>query len=297
MECSHASRKCTSQGVEKIQVLEPFVVVAVGAEQLPRPVVVRAGEGGPFRRVGRFAHERERGDGQAGGGNEVVVLREAVLPLRLRRERVVHEAGVAFERLPDAHALVGGPLVVQEIVRPADRVEQVPRREVGVRLVEGIPPGFVVDRRERPRLRGAQVLRVLLHRVGQAHARDGEPHHVLGPALLRAWRRRRLLADGDERRDGARPLLPVRRLRADAERLDFRRRDEHPGVHPREFGLECHRLRQQLLERGNGLLRGRGAAGKASNERRRHAPPDASRGQPVRDRFSTCACAPRVRRG
>ena len=40
---------------------------------------------------------RERGDGKAGGGNEVVVLREDVAPSRPRRERVVDESGMPLE--------------------------------------------------------------------------------------------------------------------------------------------------------------------------------------------------------
>ena len=161
---------------------------------------------------------------------------------------------MAFERLPDARTLVRRPLVVQQVVRPADGVQEMSRGEVGVRLVVRVAPGLVVDGRERPGLRGPQVLRVLFDGPGEAHAGDLQSDHVLRSALLRPGRRGRRLADGGERRERARPLVLVRRLCPDAESLDLLRRDEHPRVHTGELRLERHRLRQKRFKGRDGVL-------------------------------------------
>jgi hypothetical protein len=78
---------------------------------------------------------------------------------------------MALERRADPTA-GGGQVVAQEIVRPAERVEQVAGSEVDVGLVGGVAPGFVVDRGEDPPPRGGEVRRLLLHGVGKADAGD-----------------------------------------------------------------------------------------------------------------------------
>ena len=75
-------------GVEKVHepgrredpVFESLVVVAVGAQQLAGAMMMRAGERGPLLRILRLAHQGEGGDGQARGGDEIVILREVELP-------------------------------------------------------------------------------------------------------------------------------------------------------------------------------------------------------------------------
>ena len=176
-------------------VFHALVVVAVRAEQLSRAMMMRARQRRPLRRVGRFAHQRERRHREAGGRNEVVILREVELPLaRLaaaRTEVVVDEPGVPFQRRAHARALGLGEIVIEQIVRPPDRIEQMTRRQIHVRLVVGVAPRLVVDRREHPSLRRVAIFRLLLDRPRQADAGDRERHVVLRAARLRSRRRRR----------------------------------------------------------------------------------------------------------
>ena len=78
---------------------------------------------------------------------------------------------MTLERRADARALGRGEVVVQQVVGPADRVQQVAGGEIGVRLVVGVAPRLVVDRRQRPRLRRREILGLALDGVGQRRLR------------------------------------------------------------------------------------------------------------------------------
>src|SRR5688572_9374143 len=107
-------------------------------------MMVRTRERGPLLGVRRFAHQRQRRDGQTGGGNEVVILGEVELLGWAWRKGGVDEVGVTFERAPDTRALFFGELSMQQIVRPADGIQEVAGGEIDVWLAVGIAPRFIV---------------------------------------------------------------------------------------------------------------------------------------------------------
>ena len=100
-----------------------------------------------------------------------MILGEVELVAWARRKGVVDEAGVTLERRADARALRRGEVVVEQVVRPADRVQQMAGGEIDVRLVVGVAPRLVVDRGQRPRLRRRQVLGLSVDGVGQRRLR------------------------------------------------------------------------------------------------------------------------------
>ena len=217
--------------------------------------MMRPGEHGPLFRVLRLAHQRERGDGESRSGNEVVVLREAEPSFRTGSKLVVDEPGVAFERLADSRTLGGGEVVVEQVVGPSDRVQQVTGREIGVGLVVGIAPRLVVDGRQRPLLCRGQILRLALHGVGQRRFGDGERDVVLRAPLLRSGDRRRRTLHGRQVRRHLRPLVAMRGSRALAQHVEFGPGHEDPRMDADQFRFERHLVREQFAERGDGLLR------------------------------------------
>jgi hypothetical protein len=240
-------REVHEPGRREDPVLDPLVVVAVGGEELQGAVVVRVGGGGPALGVGRLAEEGEGGHAEPGGGDEVVVLRELEpVALRARCEVLVDERRVPLQGAADARTLAGGELGPEEIVGPADRVQQVARGEVHVGLVVRVAPGLVVDGGERPLLRGGEKLRPALHGPGQAHARDRVGHVVLRSPGLRSGGRGRSPRDCGQRGQHLAPLLAVRRRCSDTEFGEAGLAHEYPRMHAHEAGLEPNGAREQV---------------------------------------------------
>ena len=215
---------------------------------------MRASEHRPAFRILRLAHERERGHGQAGGGNEVVVLSKVEPASRPGSKSVVDEVGVAFERLADARAFSGREVVVEQIVGPPDRVQQMPRGEIDVRLVVGIAPRLVVDGRQCPGFCRGKVFRLALDGVGERRFGDGEGDVVLRSTFLRSGRRRRRTRHGRQLRRHLRPLVAMRGSRALAQHVEFGPGHEDPRMDANQFRFERHLVREQFAERGDGLL-------------------------------------------
>jgi hypothetical protein len=194
-ELPHALARRVLPGVGEVHepgrgedpVLDPLVVIAVGGEELVRPVVMGVGGGRPSFGVRGFAHQCQRGHGQPRRRDEVVVLRE-LEPLALRPGRVVriHEPRVALERRPDMTPLASGQLRIEEVVGPADRVEQMPGGEVDVRLACTCSPTARSRRRpastSSPRPGGSGLCSTAQARLTPG---DGVGHVVLRAALLR----------------------------------------------------------------------------------------------------------------
>ena len=136
---------------------------------------------------------------------------------------------------------------------PSRSREEMSGREVHVRLVVGIAPGLVGGGGQRPLLRRGQQLRPALDRPGQADARDGVGHVVLGATLLRTGGGRRIGLEGGKRREHLLPVLAVRGPRARAQGVELRGGHEHARMHADELRLEADGMRQELGERRDGF--------------------------------------------
>ena len=134
-----------------------------------------------------------------------------------------------LERGANAAALLRRELVVQQVVGPADRVQQVPGGEVHVGLAVGVAPRLVVDRGERPLLRGREQVRLPLDRPREAHVGERVGHVVLRATLLRARRRRRVARERRQRGQHLLPVLAVRRAGALAQLRRARPRSRTPA--------------------------------------------------------------------
>ncbi len=168
----------------------------------------------------------------------------------LRLEEVEHQARLAHELGAIALAFLLGEVVVQQVVAPAEAVEQVPGREVDVGLVVGVAPDLVADRGVHVLARGGEVLRVALDLVrerglGDAHA-DLVLHATLLCRRLRWFHLQR--AHVGER---ALPDLAVRGAGLLAQLLEPVLRDVNARVHALELAPElrvarAHEFRERV---------------------------------------------------
>ena len=186
----------------------------------------------------------------------------------LGSEGVINEIRVPLQRSADAGSFAARQIVVQEVVGPADRVEQVPGGEVGIRLVVGVAPRFVIDRRERPTPRGGEILGLAIDGVCQRRFGNRECHIVLRASFLRSRYRRGRPLQGREVRGHCRPLHAMSAARAFAKRLEPGFRDENARMHSNQLRLQGHLVGEEHVKGRHGFLPGRHSGGGDAQEHR-----------------------------
>src|SRR5882672_8225303 len=169
----------------KDPVLKTFVVIAVLRIRSQHAIVNRARQAGPGGRFGSLVVKRISSDTQACDGDKSVILAISESLAGLRFEIVSHQTRLSDQLVAIPRALFFSEVVIEQIITPAQTVEQMTRGQIYVRLIAGVTPDVVTDGRVHVFLRRFEIFLVAIDLVDERTFDDRDADIILLAALFR----------------------------------------------------------------------------------------------------------------
>ena len=171
----------------KDPVLKTLVVITVGRVCRQHTIVNRPRQAGPGRRFGSFVIKRVSGYTQTCDRNESVILAIGEGLTRLRLKIVGHQARLFDQFIPITRAFFFAQVVIEQVIAPAQPVQQMTRSQIDIRLIACIAPNVITDCRVHILARGLQILFVTFDLVDERGFGDRNADIVLLATLFCRW--------------------------------------------------------------------------------------------------------------